>query len=168
MENSKRSFMEFANINTKFHTPIFDRDWNPLASQRDNVQRLLVFLEDKPVLYMDFDKKANDYVELSIHDIQCELTKTLDGLSWPTAIGNPVKAMLDACSKFHDTAQNLHHPTRHHRAKEIDIYAIMEKLRSEMGHHLARLCISYGIDVPEILAQIFPVSDNAIGEKGES
>lgn len=79
-EKAKLTFQAIAHRITGFSIPIFGVQWNPPKPERDTVQRLMHFLEDRRVLYVPYYLEVPGQVEHSLIQVREELTKALQDL----------------------------------------------------------------------------------------
>jgi len=140
---------------TGISTPIGGVSWIPPEPDRDIVRRLMIFLEDRRVLYIDYDMERLDYVTQSVLEIRRELTAILQSLDADSPIAPHLKAMRAACRKFLNQTQR-----RARRwAMNVEILMALGEMRSAFGIQIAQLCSKYKIDVEGDLAESLPVED---------
>lgn len=153
MSGKKIPFKKIARSITGISTPIFGVSWTPPQDEREIVRKLVIFLEDRRVLYTDYHMEYGPWVAQSVLEIRKELTEALRVCNEKSSMVAPLQAMRAACRKFLDNGsipgRRLHLPF------DAEMLALGE-LRGVFGLHLATLCASYGIDASEELAQIFP------------
>lgn len=140
--------------------------WNPPTDERDQVRRLLTFLEDRRVLYVAEYLEVPSHVSVSVLEIRKEITATLQKLPESSKAANILKAMRAACRKFleEDYPDFRHvyiagpHPVRNHgRNGELPgFFVALGELRAVFGIHIARLAYEYQIDLEEELTAILP------------
>jgi hypothetical protein len=150
------SFLDIARRITGISTPVFGVSWNPSESTRDIVRGLVTFLEDRRVLFIDYQMEHGPWVTQSVLEIRHELTRTLQECPDDTNLTEPIRAMRSACRKFLNDTQR---PGRMSYPHEAQLWVALGELRATFGLHLARLCTAYGIDVEPDLASILPEKD---------
>lgn len=140
--------------------------WNPPMDEREQVRRLLTFLEDRRVLYVPEFLEVPDHVTTSVLEIRKEITATLQKLPQSSRAAASLKAMRAACRKFlEEDYPDFRHiyiagpvPIRH-RGRDGEIpgfFVALGELRAAFGIHVARLAYEYQIDLDEELAAILP------------
>lgn len=164
----KLSFKELSQRITGISSPIFGVSWTPPANERKIVRDIITYLEDKRSLYYDYYREYSPWVFDSIIAGRRELTKALQKAPENAEMVQPLQAMRAACRKFLDATGTPNDQHRHFMMREMEVWVALGELCGVFGLHLARLCISYGVDVPEALAEICPVSDNDIDADDES
>ncbi len=155
----KVPFKKIAKSLTGISTPVFGVSWNPPETEREIVRKLLVFLEDRRVLYNPYEIEMPEYVDRSIIEIRHELTEILRTLDENSEISQHIRAMRAACRKFLNqiTPSQRH---RYYRWGDGEFFAALGELRAIFGIHIAQLCVKYGIDVEQELASILPIVDD--------
>lgn len=148
------SFDKIARRITGFSTPIFGVSWNPPKDEREIVRKLIIYLEDRRVLYNPYRLEYFDPVVDSILQIRKNLTEVLENLDEKSKATPSVRAMRAACRKFLNQVAG-----REHRFMDVDLIFYLGELRGVFGNHIAVLCTMYGIDVEGDLGEILPVED---------
>jgi len=164
---SKKNRIPFADIArriTGISTPVFGVSWNPPEDKRENVRRLVAFLEDRRALYADFPVEYGPWVETSVLEMRAELTDVLKTCSADEELAGPIRAMRAACRKFLDEMGHPGHFRRMIYPHEAAMWHSLGEMRAIFGLHLARLCSAYGVDVEPELASIFPKADEEVDE----
>lgn len=146
---------------TGFSTPIFGISWDPPESERDIARKLIIYLEDKRVLYYPFDMEDPQYVVSSILEIRKYLTKTLQNLSEDSQLFSHFRSMRSACRKFLDYFDKSKLGPRFYYLESL---TKLGELRAIFGFNLAQICVKYGIDINSELATILPEEDEDINE----
>ena len=77
---------------------------DPGPAQREIVRRFLVALEDRRVLYNPMQLEVRSQVEHSVHQIRQACTEALQQLAEGDFAGLPVRAIREACRRYHDDA----------------------------------------------------------------
>jgi hypothetical protein len=67
-------FSEIANRVTGFSTPVFGIQWTPPRLDREVAERVIVFLEDRRVLYEAMEAAMPEYCVNSVLEIRAFLT----------------------------------------------------------------------------------------------
>lgn len=155
---------------TGFSTPLGGIQWSdPGPGEAEIVRRLLLFLEDRRVLYNPFDMETESEVEHSVHEIREECTKTLQALSAHAFAVTPLRAIREAGRQFHDDQrEHYRHFDYQWRSNHPSpaFFVALGAFRATVGHQVAVLAGRYEIDVEGLLASIMPSLDDAqqIGE----
>jgi len=151
----KIPFKQIAKNLTGFSTPIFGVSWNPPKTERAIVRKLLIFLEDRRVLYVPYDFEMPAYVDQSIIEIRKRLTDDLELLDEKSEISGHLRAMRAACRKF------LAQPAKRYlRMHNEEFFAALGELRAIFGIHIGQLAVKYGIDLEQELVAILPIPDS--------
>ena len=157
---------------TGFSTPLGGIQWSdPGPGEAEIVRRVLVFLEDRRVLYNPFGMEVESDAEYSVRQIREECTKALQALSSDAFAANAVRAIRAACRQFHDDQQedfvNFDHAWRVRGRGSPGFFMALGAFRATVGHQVAVLAGRYEIDVEGPLASIMPSLDEArqIGEE---
>jgi len=74
-------FKDIANRITGFSVPIFGISWNPPEPEIDIAKRVLVFLEDRRVLYNPYHLEVVDHCIQSVLEIRDFMTDQIGNLS---------------------------------------------------------------------------------------
>lgn len=160
---------------TGFSLPIVGGglQWDPPALDRDEVKKLLAFLEDRRALFNPMPMEVEDHVISSLHSIRSECTKTVGQLSDASQGQKHVRAIGAACRRFMDDPypkfDDLTERRRHPRLEEQHSYGHMRhgtdpaafftalgELRAFVGTQIASLAALYEIEVEGDLARILP------------
>ena len=75
-------FKEVISRITGFSVPIFGVSWNPPQPDVTAARRVLVFLEDRRVLYNPYNIEAEDQCIYSVTEIRRFLTEIIGNLGW--------------------------------------------------------------------------------------
>lgn len=160
----KMKFEEIINRLTGISCPIFGVSWNPPKTERAIARRVLIFLEDRRVLYSPSEIEIPDHCVQSVLRIREFLTEELTGFHSKDGIAESLRAMRSACRKFLNTIQAEANDRIVHFAHTPGHYASWEfnqalgELRGVFGVHIALLAAQYGLDVENDLAKILPES----------
>ena len=164
-------FSEIASRLTGISTPIFGVSWDPPQSDVDVVRRMLVFLEDRRVLYAADEAEVPGHCVESVLRIREFLTDQLERGGVPDDVSGSLRAMRAACRKFLDATDldllrdEVHWDQRIGWAGWRFNQALGE-LRCAFGIHVARLAVAYGIDVEEPLVSVLPPDPGTDDEPG--
>ena len=137
---------------------------DPGPSDSDIVRGLIVFLEDRRVLYNAMDLEVVSQVEHSVHEIREECTKTLTALPPKVFATLPVRAIREAGRRFHDDHQEefrFFDGRRNHYEGSHGFFTALGALRATIGLQVASLAAYYDIDVEGDLAAILPRFETA-------
>jgi hypothetical protein len=128
--------------------------WKPPELERDVVRKLIIFLEDKRALYIEYDREVRDYVKQSLLQIRDALTDAVKDVGDSSPARDSLRMMRAACRAFDNKVSEQE---RHHRhAMEEEFFVELGKLRAIFGMQIAILAYLYNIDVEEGLASILP------------
>lgn len=157
---------EIAGRITGFSTPIFGLQWTPPRVDIEVAREVIVFLEDRRVLYSPYEAEVPEHVVSSVFEIRRFLTDVLRRGGIANELAGSINAMRTACRKFIET-------TSERRGRELyvptpsDILSggttswmfnqSLGEFRGVFGLHIAQIAVRYGIDVPDELAVILPL-----------
>jgi Family of unknown function (DUF6650) len=150
---AKLTYQEISGRLSGVSTAAFGRSGNPPQSERKIIQRLLVFLEYRPVLYEALDLELFAWASDSILGIRNELTKTLQKLGKQSQAIPPLKAMRAACI---DYLGRIHYPEPPDKLPWVNYFAWLGELRGIFGFQIAQLSVLYGIDLEGDIVKILP------------
>lgn len=144
---------------TGISCPIFGIQWNPPIIEVHEAEKVVIFLEDKRVLFNSIEMENVEYCARSVIEIRKELTRALQALPSDSNLSKQLKRMRRACQEFNDA---LCHPNFSHLdypiQKSIFERAIF-KLRGKFGLAVAEVVNAYGLDVDDGLASIIPFNN---------
>ena len=124
--------------------------------------KLVVFLEDRRVLYNAMDLEVVSQVDRSIYEIRDQCTKTLQSLSAKVFAVAPIRAIREAGRRFHDDQQEefrFFDGRRNHHEGSPGFFTALGALRASIGQQVALLAAYYDIDVEGDLAAVLPKPD---------
>jgi hypothetical protein len=158
-------FREIANRMTGFSTPIFGVQWTPAQLDRDVANGVIVFLEDRRVLYAPYEVEMPDYCVQSVLQMREFLTDQLIRGGIANELTDSLKAMRTACRKFIETVGTRRgseivlpsHMDMFGGASSWEFNQALGELRGVIGLHVGQVAVRYGIDVPDQLASILPL-----------
>jgi hypothetical protein len=138
---------------TGFSSPIVGLNWVPPVDEQDKARRVLVFLEDRRVLFNAFDMEVGSYVTHSILEIRQRLTQDLEDITKESPLGQSITAMRAACRKFLDETQK--NRSRHMGLGPLFMTCLGE-LRAIFGVHVAQIAYAYDLEITGELSTIIP------------
>lgn len=160
-------FSEIANRITGFSTPIFGIQWTPPQLDREVAERVIVFLEDRRVLYEAMEAEMPEYCVNSVLEIRSYLTHLLGNGGTSAELADSLRAMRAACRKFMSSLQergpggDLYVPSSSEIiqgfGRSWSFNQSLGELRGVFGLHIGKLAVHYGVDVPEPLSGILPL-----------
>jgi hypothetical protein len=153
-------FSEIAGRITGFSTPIFGVSWTPPQVDVDVARGVLVYLEDRRVLYSPYEAEVPDHCIASVLEIRRFLTEQLARGGIADELAAPLVAMRAACRKFLDALPDRRAARRHMDEWGTPGWVFNQALgepRGVFGVHVAQLAVRYGIDVPDPLVSILPL-----------
>ncbi len=156
-------FQEVLSRLTGISTPIFGVSWNPPEAERAVARRIIVFLEDKRVLYIPSEMEVPRHCVDSVFRIRDFLTSEL-GQSNSGQLAESLRAMRAACRKFLQTgdanSNRIVLPASQlgHHASWVFNGALGE-MRGVFGIHIAKIAAQYGLEIEDDLASTLPVSE---------
>lgn len=136
----------------------FGFNWKPLKDKREIISKLIVFLEDRRVLYVPYHMEFGPWVVNSIIEIRKEITETMKQFTDDDPTLQVLETMRAACRKFlqeYDSSK----PKIYGFSYEMRLAIYLGEFRAVMGLALAQICSVYKVDVKQELASIFPISD---------
>ncbi|MEA1604523.1 DUF6650 family protein [Pseudomonas spirodelae] len=144
---------------TGLSCPIFGIQWNAPVIEADEAKSIIVFLEDKRVLFNPANMEDSNHCALSVLEIRSEITKALQALPTSSNLSNSLKRMRKSC---HDFSNKLGHPKFSTFDQPVQV-SILErelfKLREKFGVSVAEISVAYGVDVDDGLASIIPFNN---------
>jgi len=154
----------------------FGASWKPPEPERDVVRSILTVLEDKRVLYEDYNFENQGDVNQSLINIRAVLTDGIARVSDKSPAAQAFRIMRAACREF--LTQPHSHPVLGKVVRrmivgppgdgpqsiveepiisnEDNFFAALGKLRGIFGQQLADIAYLYRIDLEEQLASILP------------
>jgi len=136
---------------TGISCPIAGVSWTPPLDEQDKARRLLVFLEDRRVLYNPYEMEIGPHVVDSVLEIRKRLVADLEDVEKDSLLGESMAALSAACRAFLNKTEF----SPGHRIYGPFTTALGE-LRALFGVHLARLVCGYDLEVSEEAASILP------------
>lgn len=145
---------------TGLSCPIFGIQWKAPTIEADEAKNILLFLEDKRVLFNPASMEDADHCAQSVIGIRSELTKALQILSSDSNLANSLRRMRKACQDF---SNKLGHPKFSKLDAPVQTSMLARelfKLREKCGVSVAEIAVSYGLDVDDGLASIIPFNNS--------
>lgn len=143
---------------TGFSCPIFGASWKPVKADIDIAQKVITFLEDRRILYNEYEVERPEHCVRSVEKMREFLTSVLVTVQNRQGLPAQLRVMRAACRKFMDNVQ----PTRGRKLDPFtpaDGWAIASQLgdlRTTIGVHAAIICAMYGLGVEGDLATVLP------------
>lgn len=134
-----------------------------VTTDRDIVQALVTFLEDRRVLFNLEHLEVASQVDRSVLEIRKELTEALQQLHPQSPAVKPIRAMRAACWKYLDAPrQHFRHMGGHryrHDDNEPGFFVALGELRATFGAELQRLDELFQLNIEDHLRAAFPAQD---------
>lgn len=151
-------------------TPVGGLSWTPPASERDEIRKLVVFLEDRRALFDPYNVEAVALVEYSVQEIRAELTKVLQTIGENSRASEPLRTMRAACQRYLSRASAFRDEPYWHRRPRYqagpgfdeagdDFIMALGELRGVFGACLGQIVSSYEVGVHGQLAELLPTLD---------
>ena len=159
-------YKEIVSRITGFSIPIFGVSWEPSEPEITVARRVVAFLEDRRVLYNDYELEVPEHCVESVMMLREFLTSTLQSLPNQEGLAEHLRAMRAACREFLDDVQEgqrrlIIRSSFDSGPRSWRFFTSLGKLRSEIGIRLGVLAVMYGLEVEDNLARILPpVQDN--------
>ncbi len=170
---AKTKFRQIAGRLNGISCPVFGVSWDPPTLDVDVAHRVIVFLEDRRVLYEPAEVEVADHCVESVLEIRRFLTETIGAGGIAEDLAGHLRAMRGACRHFltssrvigPDDDPELWTPwqrDRGHYRSGLDDWTLNQalgELRGVCGIHIAQIAVKYGIDLEEQLVSILPSPD---------
>ena len=157
-------FKEISKRLTGISTPVFGVSWNPENTSADIARKVIVFLEDRRVLYNPNEMEVPSHCVRSVLEIRSFLTNKISQTNEKELLGS-LKALRAACRKFldivgsRDEIISFGNQKGHWASWEFN--GAVGELRGVFGIHIAKIAAAYGLDVEDALSKILPGSDES-------
>jgi hypothetical protein len=130
-------------------------------SERGVVREVIVFLEDRRVLYVDHHLEVKGQVIDSVLQIRKELTAALRRVEAKSPAAKVFEIMRAECRQFLTGAPadfpNIGNDGPHGRGgMDASFFAALGKLRAVFGQQLAEMAVLYDLDLSVELSTILP------------
>jgi Family of unknown function (DUF6650) len=152
--------MKFSEIGQRINgigisTPIFgfSVNWNPPEPAKNIAREVIIFLENRRVLYNACHLEDYTHCMLSANEMRNFLTDRITKAP-SDDLERHLRAMRSACIKF---VQLL---VQHPHTNQFLGQGLGE-LRATLGLHIGILAAQYGIDIEDDLATIIPSADGS-------
>ena len=152
---------------TGISTPLFGIQWNPPVVESDVAREIIVFLEDRRVLYGPEEQEGPSYCRQSVERIRQMLTEKMLRFSSSGEISKLLRDLRTQCRRFCDEIGSPGFPKLARPVQKSILKRELEKLRLVAGKVIGALSVSYGIDVENELASIIPFK-NYLEEQKQS
>lgn len=145
----------------------FGASWEPSESERDIAGRVISFLEDRRVLFNDYELEVPGHCVDSIIEIRSFLTEQLGELKTREAsIADNIRGIRAACREFLDTVQKddgqiIIESSFEGGPQNWTFYAALGELRATVGMHVAVISAKHNLSVNSELANILPPKSDA-------
>jgi hypothetical protein len=135
--------------------------WIPPVDEQDRARRLLVFLEDKRVLFAPYEMEIGPYVTRSIDEIRKRLTSDLEEIDkTDSVLAQSLQSMRAACRRFMDRTQRIGDGGRYSHRLEPVVQDSLVELRTLLGIQILKLAYTYELEVgPELETALPPEVD---------
>jgi hypothetical protein len=122
------------------------------------VQDLFTFLEDRRVLFNDYELEVPRYCVESVQQIRQHLTTLLRELPNSQGLPQHLRVMRASCREFMDAIppDKMPHNMFHGGTQEWHFCTALGRLRGTMGMHIGLLAAKYQLGIEGDLATIFP------------
>lgn len=163
------TYKEIAGKITGFSCPIFGISWNPPKLEIETAAKIIIFLEDRRVLYNPYELESPSHCQESVIRIREFLTEQLYNTDKDSELGKIIRGMRSACRKFLDSTQKSPFRKEIERGTGIhlsmgmtmEFYSGIGELRGTMGILIGKLLVMFGIDCENDLLKIIPLeTDN--------
>lgn len=136
---------------------------SPKTTDRDIVQALAIFLEDRRVLFNPEHLEVESQVDHSVQEIRRELTEALQQLDPKGPAIESIRAMRAACRRYLDEPrQTFRHMGdyghRRHNA-EPGFFVALGELRAVFSAELKRLDDRFKLEIESHIRGLFPKSE---------
>jgi hypothetical protein len=149
---------------TGIGTPLGGVQWaDPGPFDGDTVRHLLLFLEDRRLLYNAANLEEVSQVERAVREIREQCANTLQALPPKTFAIAPIRIIREASRRFHSEQQEQF-PSFDGRASfrrgSAEFFAALGSYRATVGQQVALLAGYYDIDIEGDLASVLPSLDD--------
>ncbi|MFG3419779.1 DUF6650 family protein [Micromonospora sp. NPDC048063] len=136
----------------------FGAQWQKAEGDKDVARRVLLFLEDRRLLFGQRHREDKSHCISSALQIRAFLTEQLVLVKPKSDLFENLRAMRAACRRFIEAAgPNGSYLSYGERYGQADPFSLaLGGLRSMMGIHIAILAQAYDLEVDEELASILP------------
>lgn len=153
-------FSEIANRLTGISTPFGGASWQPAEQEISGARRVIVFMEDRRVLYDPCEMEVPDHCVRSVIEIRQGLTEELGKLEGTSELSASLRAMRAACRKFLErVGKDGREGIRYAIGSNVHSWTFgsaLGELRGTFGIHIAKIAAKFRLDVEDKLAAILP------------
>lgn len=144
---------------TGLSCPIFGIQWNAPPIEADVAKNIVLFLEDKRVLFNPADMEDAGHCAQSVSEIRSELTKGLQVLPSHSNLAKSLRRMRKSCQDFSNKLGNPNFSQFDLPVQTSILERELFKLREKCGVSIAEIAVAYGLDVDDGLASIIPFNN---------
>jgi hypothetical protein len=119
-------------------------------------QRVIVFLEDRRMLYVPYVSEVPDWCVESAFQIRAFLTEILGHGGIAADLADHLRAIRASCRHFVSTVEAINARGPDYVFKEWAFNQALGEFRAIVGIHVAQIAVSHGIDLPDNLAVMLP------------
>ena len=163
-------FREIATRLTGVSCPIFGLQWEPATSDVAVARGIIVFLEDRRVLYEPSQVEIPRWCVESAIEIRHQMTDLLVRGGVADELEGHLRAIRAACRQFvstmgdPDDERALLIATDERAGQVVGLHdyqlnQALGELRATVGLHVAQIAVKYGIDIESPLETILPAPD---------
>jgi hypothetical protein len=136
--------------------PIFGIQWQPAMPDITTARHLIRELENRRVLYREYESEGTQYCVSSVDQIRSVLTSALKNADEGSELYKRLQKMRAASRKFCDAVQASAVVSSSQAVQRSVLHRELIKLRQVVGLCVGELAIGYGLDVHDELALIIP------------
>jgi hypothetical protein len=144
---------------TGLSCPWFGIQWNPPVIEIDEAKKVVVYLENKRVLFNPSQIEDAQHCLSSAIEIRNFISDVLPHLSPNSPINKSLRRMRKSSLHFCDVVGHPKFQLFDHPVKSSLLERELYKLRKDFGMSLAELAVAYGLDVEDGLASIIPFNN---------
>lgn len=141
---------------TGLGTPFGSLQWEKKDDDKEIARRVISLLEDRRLLYVDFDWEVASECIRSAEQVRRELTTFIASPDISPGMAQQLKLMRSYFRTFMDTRDD--HGRHYHMGREPFSVALGE-LRAKVGQLVGDMAARFDLDVEPDLASIIPVDD---------
>lgn len=161
-------FREIASRLTGISSPIFGVSWNPPAAEVTIARRVIAYLEDRRVLFVDDALEVPEHCVASVLEVRRHLTSEIQQLP-DGDLSSSLRAMRGACRKFLEMVDErgdivVRYGMHRGHWASWRFGGALGELRGVFGVHIAKIAAQHGLDVEDDLSRILPASDAETGD----
>lgn len=146
---------------TGVSTPAFGVQWAKTAGDKDIARAVVVFLEDRRVLFVDRHMEDEQHCMQSALQIRSFLTEQITKAKPGKDLEEALRRMRSACRRFLEAAGPRGEHFWHHPGYGHDpFFLALGELRASVGAQLALILSQYPMRLERELASILPVEDD--------